>query len=112
MAKFDKLAVMAKIGETGMVPVFYHKDAEVAKKVIKAMTVVFALSSLLIVVTLHRKYLQSVLSLLQRSALSLLSVSVVWLMLLQQPCIYSLVPILLLVRCSILTLLLSATAVV
>ena len=36
MAKFDKLAVMAKIGKTGMVPVFYHKDAEVAKKVIKA----------------------------------------------------------------------------
>lgn len=36
MARFDKLAVMAKIGETGMVPVFYHKDAEVAKKVIKA----------------------------------------------------------------------------
>lgn len=36
MAKFDRLAVMAKIGETGMVPVFYHKDAEVAKKVIKA----------------------------------------------------------------------------
>lgn len=27
---------MAKIGETGMVPVFYHKDAEVAKRVIKA----------------------------------------------------------------------------
>lgn len=36
MARFDKQAVMAKIGETGMVPVFYHKDAEVAKKVIKA----------------------------------------------------------------------------
>lgn len=36
MAKFDKFAVMAKICETGMVPVFYHKDAEVAKKVIKA----------------------------------------------------------------------------
>ena len=36
MARFDKLAVMAKIGETGMVPVFYHKDVEVAKKVIKA----------------------------------------------------------------------------
>lgn len=36
MAKFDKLAVMAKIGETGMVPVFYHKDVEIAKKVIKA----------------------------------------------------------------------------
>ena len=36
VAKFDKFAVMAKIGETGMVPVFYHKDAEIAKKVIKA----------------------------------------------------------------------------
>lgn len=36
MAKFDKVAVLQKIGETGMVPVFYHKDAEVAKKVIKA----------------------------------------------------------------------------
>ena len=36
MARFDKIAVMQKIGETGMVPVFYHKDAEVAKKVIKA----------------------------------------------------------------------------
>ena len=36
MAKFDKLAVMQKIGETGMVPVFYHSNAETAKKVIKA----------------------------------------------------------------------------
>ena len=36
MAKFDKIAVMKKIGETGMVPVFYHKDVEVAKKVVKA----------------------------------------------------------------------------
>lgn len=36
MAKFDKLAVMQKIGETGMVPVFYHSNGETAKKVIKA----------------------------------------------------------------------------
>ena len=36
MARFDKLQVLKKIGETGMVPVFYHKDAEIAKKVIKA----------------------------------------------------------------------------
>ena len=36
MAKFDKIAVLAKIGSTRMVPVFYHKDAEVAKKVVKA----------------------------------------------------------------------------
>ena len=28
MAKFDKLAVMAKIGQTGMVPVFYHQDLD------------------------------------------------------------------------------------
>lgn len=36
MARFDKQAVMAKIGATGMVPVFYHKDLEVAKQVVKA----------------------------------------------------------------------------
>ena len=36
MAKFDKQAVLAKMGQTGMVPVFYHKDAEVAKQVVKA----------------------------------------------------------------------------
>ncbi len=36
MARFDKMAVMAKIKEAPMVPVFYHKDAEVAKQVIKA----------------------------------------------------------------------------
>lgn len=36
MAKFDKLQVLQKIGDTGMVPVFYHKNAEIAKKVIKA----------------------------------------------------------------------------
>ncbi|MCM1107866.1 MAG: bifunctional 4-hydroxy-2-oxoglutarate aldolase/2-dehydro-3-deoxy-phosphogluconate aldolase [Clostridium sp.] len=36
MARFDKIAVLQKIGQTGMVPVFYHKDAETAKKVIKA----------------------------------------------------------------------------
>lgn len=36
MAKFDKLAVLQKIASAPMVPVFYHKDAEVAKKVIKA----------------------------------------------------------------------------
>ena len=36
MARFDKQAVMAKIGGTRMVPVFYHKDAEVAKHVLKA----------------------------------------------------------------------------
>ena len=32
----EKMAVLNKIGSTGMVPVFYHKDAEVAKKVVKA----------------------------------------------------------------------------
>ncbi len=36
MAKFDMTAVMLKIGETGMVPVFYHRDAATAKAVIKA----------------------------------------------------------------------------
>lgn len=36
MAKFDKQSVLAKIGATGMVPVFYHSDLETAKKVLKA----------------------------------------------------------------------------
>ena len=36
MAKFDKMAVMQKIGDTGMVPVFYHKDLETCKNVVKA----------------------------------------------------------------------------
>lgn len=36
MAKFDKVSVLNKIGSTGVVPVFYHSDAEVAKHVMKA----------------------------------------------------------------------------
>ncbi len=36
MARFDKIAVLQKMGATGMVPVFYDKDAEVAKRVVKA----------------------------------------------------------------------------
>lgn len=36
MARFDKTNVLNRMGSTGMVPVFYHKDAEIAKKVMKA----------------------------------------------------------------------------
>lgn len=36
MAKFDKLAVMGKMAQTRIVPVFYNSDAEIAKKVVKA----------------------------------------------------------------------------
>ncbi|MDE6271031.1 MAG: bifunctional 4-hydroxy-2-oxoglutarate aldolase/2-dehydro-3-deoxy-phosphogluconate aldolase [Muribaculaceae bacterium] len=36
MARFDKLAVMAKIAGAPVVPVFYNKDVEVAKAVVKA----------------------------------------------------------------------------
>jgi 2-dehydro-3-deoxyphosphogluconate aldolase/(4S)-4-hydroxy-2-oxoglutarate aldolase len=36
MARFNKLQVLQTMSNTGMVPVFYHKDAEVAKNVIKA----------------------------------------------------------------------------
>lgn len=36
MAKFDKAAVTNKLAAAPMVPVFYHKDAEVAKAVVKA----------------------------------------------------------------------------
>lgn len=36
MARFDKIAVLNKIQSTGIVPVFYNKDVEVAKQVVKA----------------------------------------------------------------------------
>jgi 2-dehydro-3-deoxyphosphogluconate aldolase/(4S)-4-hydroxy-2-oxoglutarate aldolase len=36
MARFDNLTVLEKIGTTGMVPVFYHRDAQVACQVVKA----------------------------------------------------------------------------
>ena len=36
MARFDKQTVLAKMGQTGMIPVFYHRDADVAKQVVKA----------------------------------------------------------------------------
>lgn len=36
MARFDKIAVLGKMAEAPMVPVFYHKDAETACKVVKA----------------------------------------------------------------------------
>ena len=36
MAKFDKIAVLNKMAEAPIVPVFYHKDVEIAKSVLKA----------------------------------------------------------------------------
>ncbi|MCH5234695.1 MAG: bifunctional 4-hydroxy-2-oxoglutarate aldolase/2-dehydro-3-deoxy-phosphogluconate aldolase [Muribaculaceae bacterium] len=36
MAKFNKLQVLNKMEEAPMVPVFYHKDVETAKSVVKA----------------------------------------------------------------------------
>ena len=36
MARFDKLEVMNKMAAAPMVPVFYHKNAETAKAVVKA----------------------------------------------------------------------------
>ncbi len=36
MAKYDKIQVLTAIGGTGIVPVFYNGDVEVAKKVLKA----------------------------------------------------------------------------
>ena len=36
MAKYTKLETLQAMKETGMVPVFYHKDVEVAKNVLKA----------------------------------------------------------------------------
>ena len=36
MAKFSRLEVVTKMMESGMVPLFYHSDVEVAKKTLKA----------------------------------------------------------------------------
>lgn len=36
MARFSRIDVALKMKETGMVPVFYHKDIELCKKVLKA----------------------------------------------------------------------------
>ncbi|WP_044213352.1 bifunctional 4-hydroxy-2-oxoglutarate aldolase/2-dehydro-3-deoxy-phosphogluconate aldolase [Flammeovirga sp. OC4] len=36
MAKFSRIEVIQKMGEIGMVPVFFHKDIEVAQQVLKA----------------------------------------------------------------------------
>jgi 2-dehydro-3-deoxyphosphogluconate aldolase / (4S)-4-hydroxy-2-oxoglutarate aldolase len=36
MARFSRIQVALKMAETGMIPVFYHKDIEVCKKVVKA----------------------------------------------------------------------------
>jgi 2-dehydro-3-deoxyphosphogluconate aldolase/(4S)-4-hydroxy-2-oxoglutarate aldolase len=36
MARFNKIQVLNAMSDTGMVPVFYHKDLEVAKQVVKA----------------------------------------------------------------------------
>ncbi|MDR1555709.1 MAG: bifunctional 4-hydroxy-2-oxoglutarate aldolase/2-dehydro-3-deoxy-phosphogluconate aldolase [Tannerellaceae bacterium] len=36
MPRFNKLQVLSAMIATGMVPVFYHKDAEVAKQIVKA----------------------------------------------------------------------------
>ncbi|MDR1527311.1 MAG: bifunctional 4-hydroxy-2-oxoglutarate aldolase/2-dehydro-3-deoxy-phosphogluconate aldolase [Dysgonamonadaceae bacterium] len=36
MARFNKMQVLSAMSATGMVPVFYHSDVEVAKNVVKA----------------------------------------------------------------------------
>ena len=36
MARFSRLEVLNAIVETGLIPVFYHKDVEVAKKIVAA----------------------------------------------------------------------------
>ena len=36
MARFNKMQVLDAIVSTGMVPVYYNKDVEIAKQVVKA----------------------------------------------------------------------------
>ena len=37
MARFSKIEVLNAMASTGMVPVFYNKDVEIAKSVVKSM---------------------------------------------------------------------------
>lgn len=60
MAKFSKMQVMAAMKETGMVPVFFNKDVEICKNVIKACYEgAYAFSSLLTVVTSLTRFSES-----------------------------------------------------
>jgi len=36
MARFDRLTVLYAVVQTGLVPVFYHSDVEVAKQIVAA----------------------------------------------------------------------------
>lgn len=60
MAKFSKMQVMAAMKETGMVPVFFNKDVEICKNVIKACYEGgVRVSSLLTVVTSLTRFSES-----------------------------------------------------
>ncbi len=96
MAKFDKFAVMAKIAAAPMVPVFYNKDVEVCKNVIKAC---------------YEGGVRAFEFTNRRSAQSWLSVSVLLLMPLLLLFTFSWVLTSLLVRCSTQTSQLYVTAV-
>ena len=37
MARFTRIQVAQVMGDTGMVPLFYHPDAEIGKKVLRAI---------------------------------------------------------------------------
>ncbi len=76
MAKFDKIAVLNKIGSTGMVPVFYHKEMKLKRKVKACYDGGVRALNLQTVVTSHRKYLLKSLSSQQKNVLKWQSVSV------------------------------------
>ena len=58
MARFNKMQVLDAIVSTGMVPVYYNKDVEIAKQVVKLATKVVSVhSNSPIAVTSLMKYL-------------------------------------------------------
>ena len=110
MAKFDKIAVMQKIAEAPMVPVFYNKDLEVCKNVVKAC---YDGGVRAFEFTNRGDFAQEVFGELVKWAdkeCPDLAVGVRLSMLLQLACIFSLAPVSWLVLCSTPMLLLYATA--
>ena len=90
--KFNKIQVLTVMSETGIIPVFYHKDGEVAKNVLKAC---YEGGIRAFEFTNRGDFAQEVFAGLVKFA------SVQSLMHRLQPCIYSWEPILWLVRSSI-----------
>ena len=57
MARFIKIEVALKMKKTGLVPVFYHQDIAICKKILRPVSMVgFEFLNSQIVVIMHMRY--------------------------------------------------------